>query len=404
MFNARLHSKADIAALAACMENWGVTMPILIDETGNIIAGHARLEAAKLLKLKCMPVVVAKCWTEEQKGAYRIADNQLAARATWDFENLSQELRKLDSAGFELDLVGFDEATLKDLICPLGNTGLSDPDAENELPKNPVTKLGSVLRLGRHLVACGDCTDARIVRQVLQMAEQIRFALMVTDPPYGVNYDPGWRGKADGRKAGRAIGKVLNDDRADWREAWQLFPGNVAYVWHAGMFGGVVADSLKASGFEPRSQIVWAKSHFTLGRGDYKWQHECCLYAVRKNAQHLWRGGHNKSTLWEVPNNTALNRDRQKSWGHSTQKPVELMRRPIENNSARGDAVYDPFLGTGTTVIAAEMTGRTCVGLELSPAYVDVIVRRWMEFTGQDAIDETSGKTFQELGRGRDNH
>src|SRR5258708_31963880 len=165
--------------------------------------------------------------------------------------------------------MGFDEATLKDLIGPPNNTGISDPDGVIEPPKIPVTKNGFVWRLGRHLVACGDCTDADVVRAVLKTAAHVRFMLMVTDPPYGVNYDPSWRGKADGRKAGRSTGKVLNDDRADWREAWHLFPGDVAYVWHAGMFGGVVADGLKASGFDPRSQIVCAKSQFTLGMVHY---------------------------------------------------------------------------------------------------------------------------------------
>ena len=170
----------------------------------------------------------------------------------------------------------------------------------------------------------------------------------------------------------------------------------------AGLFGGQVADSLAACGFDLRSQIVWTKSHFVLSRGDYHWQHECCFYAVRKGAKRHWRSDRKQTTVWEVPNNTAVGYpNREQTWGHGTQKPVEVMRRPIEHNSSSGDVVYDPFLGSGTTLIAAEMTGRTCFGLELSPAYVDVIIRRWSEFTGQEAILEKSGKTFTAVAKAR---
>ncbi len=195
---------------------------------------------------------------------------------------------------------------------------------------------------------------------------------------------------------------MLNDHQVDWTPAWKHFKGDVAYVWHAGLFGGQVAESLAACSFDTRSQIVWAKSHFALGRGDYHWQHECCLYAVRKGAKHHWRADRKQSTLWEVPNNTAIGHSgREKTWGHGPQKPVEVMRRPIEHNSSPGDGVYDPFLGTGTTLIAAEMTGRTCFGLELNPAYVDVIIRRWSDFTGQEATLSTSGKTFTATAKAR---
>ena len=250
---------------------------------------------------------------------------------------------------------------------------------------------------------CGDCTDAATVAKVMSKFENgAGVTLMVTDPPYGVSYDPSWRERADKKKGGRSIGKVLNDDRANWQEAWQHYPGDVAYVWHAGLFQDQVAVGLRECRFDIRSQIIWAKPHFVLGRGDYHWQHECCLYAVRQGAKRHWRSDRKQSTVWEVANNGAIGHlNTEKTWGHGTQKPVELMRRPIEHNSVPGDIVYDPFLGTGTTLIAAEMTGRACAGLELNPAYVDVIVRRWMEFAGQKLSTRKLGKPFAKLAKER---
>jgi len=269
--NSRLHTKEDIAAVAASFQQWGVTVPLLIDERGVVISGHCRLAAAKLLKLPELPVVIARGWSEAQKRAYCIADNQLAARATWDSPVLNSEVKFLEGAGFELPLIGFSEENLKSVLAGVfGNRGIADPDAEIEPPARPVSRLGDIWRLGLHLVICGDSTDAKTVAKLLGgFKTGPRVILMVTDPPYGVNYDPGWRQRADKKKSGRSTGKVLNDHRVDWREAWALFPGDVAYVWHAGLFGGEVAESLKACGFDIRSQIVWAKPHFTLGRGDY---------------------------------------------------------------------------------------------------------------------------------------
>jgi len=217
---------------------------------------------------------------------------------------------------------------------------------------------------------------------------------MVTDPPYGVQYDADWRNRADranGKPYGaRAIGRVTNDDRADWREAWALFPGDVAYVWHAGTKADIVAESLDASGFAIRSQVVWAKSRFAISRGHYHVQHEPCWYAVRKGGTGHWHGDRSQTTLWPIAH-------LKSETGHSTQKPVECMRRPIINNSAPGQPVYDPFLGSGTTMIAAEMEGRACLGLEITPHYVDVIVQRWQNFTGKQATLDGNGRTFDAI-------
>jgi DNA modification methylase len=183
----------------------------------------------------------------------------------------------------------------------------------------------------------------------------------------------------------------MNDDKADWREAWALFPGDVAYVWHAGLFAGVVADSLIACDFTLRSQIIWAKSNFAIGRGDYHWHHEPCWYAVRQKATGHYCGDRKQTTLWQIP------KPQKSETGHSTQKPVECMKRPIENNSSPGQAVYEPFSGSGTTIIAGEMTGRHIYAIELNPAYVDVAVRRWQEFTGKAATLEATGATFAQV-------
>ena len=224
-------------------------------------------------------------------------------------------------------------------------------------------------------------------------------SIWFTDPPYGVNYDPEWRNEA-GVSATMRTGKVANDDRADWRQAWALFPGDVAYVWHAGNMAHTVAESLVANGLNIRAQIIWAKERLVMGRGDYHWQHEPCWYAVRKNAAGKWAGDRKQTTLWHIQNHNPMGgvkRDGAEAvTGHGTQKPVECMKRPIENNSSPGQAVYEPFSGSGTTIIAGEMTGRSIHAIELSPAYVDVAIIRWQEFTGEQAVHE-DGRLFDEL-------
>jgi len=212
---------------------------------------------------------------------------------------------------------------------------------------------------------------------------------MVTDPPYGVDYDPEWRHR-QGVSSSKRTGKVRNDDRADWREAWALFPGSIAYVWHGALHATTVAEGLEAEGFSIRAQIIWAKDRLVIGRGDYHWQHEPCWYAVRKTGH--WVGDRKQTTLW-----TIAGRDEDAQTVHGTQKPVECMRRPMLNNSSPGQAVYEPFMGSGTTLIAAESTGRICHGLELDPLYVDVAVRRWQDFTGQAARLEATEQTFDDV-------
>jgi DNA modification methylase len=393
--NPRLHSEADVEKIGDSILKWGWTMPPLVDEEGNLIVGEGRVRAAIRLKLPEIPVIVARGWSQEEKDAYRIADNQLAARAHWDPGLLYNDLQQLQFAGFGLGLIGFDPDQLETILAGLGTSGLTDPDSVPEVPHKPITAPGDVWELGDHRVGCGDSTNAPYVAQVLAGAQP---QLMIADPPYGVSYDPSWRGRRNLSSGGRlAQGTVLNDDRADWREAYALFSGDVAYIWHGALYSDVVADGLASCGFLLRAQIIWVKQHFPLSRGDYHWKHETCWYAVRDGKTSHWRGDRKQTTVWEFPNNNPFgNQQREESWGHGTQKPIESMRRPIVNNSRPGQVVYDPFLGSGTSLIAAEMTGRICYGLELSPAYVDVIVRRWEAFTGRSARHQLSGQLFGE--------
>ena len=385
--NPRTHSAGQIEQIRKSIREFGFTNPILVDEDGLIVAGHGRLQAAQAEGLVELPAIVMDGLTAAQKRALVIADNQIAVNAGWDADLLREQLEALQEEHFDLSLVGFSEQELESLLAVI-TEGLTDPDDVPAATDNPVTVLGDVWLLGKHRLVCGDSTTVEAVDACLN---GVTPHLMVTDPPYGVEYDPAWRAKAGINKNTRKMGKVENDDRADWSEAWALFPGEVAYVWHGGLQAALVAQSLEASKFAIRSQIIWAKDRFALSRGDYHWQHEPCWYAVRAGAAGHYDGGRKQSTVWNIPA-----RD-DSGVGHSTQKPAECMKRPIENNSSPGQAVYEPFSGSGTTIIAAEMTGRCCHAIELSPAYVDVAIKRWQNFTGKAAVLASSGKTYDEL-------
>lgn len=379
--NSRTHSEEQVTAIAASIKEFGFTNPVLIDEGNGIIAGHGRVLAAKKLGLTEVPVIVLSHLTEAQRKAYVIADNKLALNAGWDLELLSIEMRGLNDAGFDLNLIGFSADEIANLLVEKTD-GLTDPDDVPELSDVAVTKAGDVWRLGKHRLMCGDSTVATDVTKLLNEVEP---HLMVTDPPYGVEYDANWRDKWSNKCA---EGKVENDDVADWSEAWALFSGDVAYVWHGDRHVATVANSLAAHDFVIRAQIIWSKNDFAIGRGDYHYKHEPCFYVVRKNCKGHYVGGRKQTTIWEI------DKPQKSETGHSTQKPVECMKRPIENNASPGQAVYEPFSGSGTTIIAGETTGNPIYAMELSPQYVDVAVKRWMAFTGKDAVLEGSGEIF----------
>ncbi len=389
--NARTHSDAQIAQIAASITEFGFTNPILTGGDNVIIAGHGRLLAAQRLGIGEVPVIVLDHLSDAQRRALVIADNKLAENAGWDEELLRVELAALDEMDFDLDLMGFSNEELEALLGDLDGTALGETEGEDDVPEppdDPVSRPGDLWTLGKHRLLCGDATVATDVERVLNGTQPL---LMVTDPPYGVKYDPAWRNKT-GASATKRTGKVLNDDRADWREAWDLFPGDVSYVWHGALHAATVAESLEAAGFNVRSQIIWAKDRLVLSRGHYHWQHEPCWYAVRKTGKGHWAGDRKQTTLWQI-----ANKDQDADTVHGTQKPVECMRRPILNNSSPGQAIYEPFMGSGTTLIAAESTGRVCLGIELNPIYVDVAVERWQQFTGQVAVLDGTEQTFAEL-------
>jgi len=338
-----------------------------------------------------VPVIVLHGLTEAQHRALAIADNAIAVNAGWNEDLLRVELAALQEESFDISLIGFEDEELARLLAAQDATdGLCDEDVAPPAPQSPISKLDDLWILGRHQLVCGDSTDQQTVSRVLGSTKP---TLLVTDQPYGVKYDPEWRKRAGVNNSNR-MGKVLNDDRADWREAWALFPGDVAYVWHGALHASTVADSLESCGFEIRSQIVWAKPSLVMGRGHYHWQHEPCWYAVRGTGH--WNGDRKQSTLWHIEN-----RNQDAETIHSTQKPVECMRRPIINNSSPGQAVYEPFSGSGTTIIACEKEARIALAIELEPAYVDVAVLRWQNFSGKAAVLDGDGRTFDEIAQER---
>ncbi|MCE5283289.1 MAG: site-specific DNA-methyltransferase, partial [Deltaproteobacteria bacterium] len=249
-----------------------------------------------------------------------------------------------------------------------GGAGIEE-DEPPAPPAKAISKTGDLWEVGPHRIVCGDSTDAGFASSA---TEGTAPDIMVTDPPYGVEYEPEWRARAGINKNRRKMGKVANDDRADWYEAWALFKGDVAYVYHAGIRSSEVFHSLTRAGFVVRSQIVWAKDRMALSRGDYHWQHEPAWYAVRKGRPSRRNSDRTQTTLWSIPSREDA------GLGHGTQKPVECMARPIRNHGRVGDRVYDPFLGSGTTAVAAHRLDRVFCGIELNPIYVDVSVLRLM--------------------------
>jgi DNA modification methylase len=382
--NARKWSAQAIEKVASSIREYGWRQPVVVDANEVIVIGHLRRAGGKFLGLTEVPVHVASDLTPSQVRGLRLMDNRSHEEAEWDLSLLAPELADLSSLDFDLTLTGFDVNELDALL----HDPLDDERADQAppLPEVAATRLGDLWLCGAHRVLCGDATSEADVAHLLDRRNPF---LMVTDPPYGVNYDPKWRAEAGVNKNLSKLGDVSNDHRADWREAWEFFKGPVAYVWHAGRYASTVQASLEAVGFEVRSQIIWAKDRFALSRGHYHWQHEPCWYAVRGTAH--WMGDRSQNTLWNI-------KAREDSGhGHGTQKPVECMRRPIVNHTKRGDAIYDPFLGSGTTMMAAELAERVCYGIDIDPQYVDVAVIRWQDFTGANAILEGDGRTFEQV-------
>lgn len=382
------------AKLKAAVIRVGYHHPIAIQPNGEIISGHQRHDVLTEIGETDIRVSVPSRPLDDAEQREMMVQANLTA-GEFDFSILAADFSRQ-----ELIALGMQPSLMKDFDKQL-RVGRASPDEIVAQQDRIVSKLGDIWICAGHRVMCGDATNTEHVEKLFTVGPTLKVKpnLMVTDPPYGVNYDPTWRDDAGGQFGdGKAKmrGKVEADDRADWREAWALFPGNVAYVWCASLHNDTVIISLEHCGFKRRAQIIWRKPHFQLSRGDYHWQHEPMWYAVRNKAK--WQGARDQSTIWDIAgmNPAGRNTDEGNDRGfHGTQKPVECMRRPMEHNSAPGDAVYDPFLGSGSSLIAAQQCGRICLGLEIMPGYVDAIIRRWEKFTGDQATHAETGETFK---------
>lgn len=384
-FNNKIHPQIQIDRIANSISEFGFNQPIVIDEKNIILVGHGRWEAAKKLGIEKIPVLIKVDLTETQKKAYRILDNKLADDAEWKIESLELELKQLDEAGFKFEDFGLREFNFGQEIKKEKAKDAEDDnyneESIGEIKQKNFIILGTLIELNQHRILCGDSTNKDDIQKLLNNQKP---KLLVTDPPYGVNYDLDWREATIERIGKDSKGKVLNDDRMDWTDCYKLYGEQgieVVYCWHGAKFSKEFAEHLQIAGFEICYQIIWAKSHFVFGRGDYHWRHEPCWYAVKKSCNHNWQGARDQSTLWEIANNNPFgNKEMEEKFGHGTQKPVECMARPMRNNSAKGDIVIDAFLGSGTSIIAAEQLGRICYGMELSPEYCLMSMDRYLKY------------------------
>lgn len=365
--NSRTHSDEQVAQIAASIKEWGWTTPVLVDTTGQIIAGHGRLLAARKLGMEEVPVMVADGWTEAQKKAYVIADNKLALNAGWDEAVLKLELQELDGTEFDLSLIGFSDEELANLLPDVAELGtLGNEDAIPDIPEEAITKPGDIWILGDHRLMCGDSTSIDSVEKLMdgQKADMI-----FTDPPYGVDYEG-----------------IHNDSRNGLLELLQGAFGNYystsksgasCYVFHSDRCADIFHDAFRDY-FHFSSMIIWAKNSLTLSRTDYQSQHEPCLYGWVKDGSHTFYGDRKQTSVWHF--------DKESVKGHTTPKPVALIEKALANSSKGGDVVSDLFGGSGSTLIACEKTKRCARLMELDPKYCDVIVKRWEEYTGKKAV------------------
>jgi hypothetical protein len=451
--NARKIRQSAIDKVAASIAEFGWRQPIVVDAKGVIAVGHVRWGAANKLKLEKVPVHVASDLSDAQIKAYRLMDNRSNEETDWDFDLLGPELADLKMSDFDLALTGFDPNEIDAFLL-----GPVDEHADDvpPIPLVPVSRLGDVWLCGPHRVICGDCTSPDVVARLLGDRKPI---LMVTDPPYGIELDMEWRDRAglNGMPGGKRttmskaiakknqlapaepsymrqpsntraarvilrskVGKaepsymkhrteghtetsISGDTIADWSAAFELVPSlQVAYVWHASVHTTEVLAGLLRIGFLYPQQIIWDKGRAVLTRTHYWFQHEPCWYVRKKNAPWYGKPGGENTSIWSSPSPKFLmgGSDEQK-FDHPTQKPVALMRHSILNHTKRSELVYEPFLGSGTTLAAAELTERACCGVELEPKYVDVVVQRWQTLSGKEATLEGHGATFEHVKHGR---
>lgn len=392
--NAKVHSAAQVAEVAASIRRFGFVMPILVNAKGIIIAGHCRLESAELLGLPQVPVLMNETLTESEQRAYRLADNRLNESSHWDHELLSKELAKLDVVGSDLiGALGFDDEELAALFAeqvrPSGDQPKpADVDAVPEAPVVPTSRLGDQWVLGRHRLYCGDSLLAGTLDVLLQSN---RVDCIFTDPPYNVAYE--WYTDEKLTIANDAMS--LTDFKTFLQATFLQYrkvmkKGASIYVCHPSSFQREFENAMVRAGLKVRQQIIWAKNTFAWGHGRYKFQHEPIFYAHIDGEKDRWFGDKTQSTLWQF-NKPAANRL------HPTAKPVELVELALSNSSRQDDTVLDLFGGSGSTLIACERTHRVCRLVELDPKYVDGIVQRWQDLTGREAVLTDTGETFESV-------
>lgn len=390
--NPRTHTDEQVAQIAASIAEFGWTNPVLVGADGVVIAGHARLMAARKLALAEVPVIVLDHLTEAQQRALVIADNRLALNAGWDEDMLRVEIDALREVDFDLDVLGFDDQELEALLAdePAEGAGNTDEDAAPEAPETSVTVPGDVWILGEHRLLCGDATVLRDLEKVLAggLADMV-----ATDPPYNVNYGATMKDKLRGKKR-----KIANDNLGDGFEQFLSdVCTNLLAVTKGAIYICMSSSELHTlyraftdAGGHWSTFVIWAKNTFTMGRSDYQRQYEPILYGWKEGSDHYWCGARDQGDVWLVKKPVSNDL-------HPTMKPVELVERAVRNSSKTRDTVLDPFGGSGSTLIACEKAGRQARLVELEPRYCDVIVRRWEEFSGKQAVLERDGKTFGDL-------
>ncbi len=379
--NAKLHSEAQVAQIAASIREFGWGAPILIDGQNNVIAGHGRLMAARKLGLTEVPVVPLEHLSDTQRRALILADNKIGENASWEDELLGIELADLKDAGFDLGLTGFSQEEWEALIAGEEATkdGLTDEDAVPEVSETPISKTGDIWILGEHKLLCGDATKAEDFKALL--GEEL-VDMTFTDPPYNVNYANTAKDKMRGKNR-----PIMNDNLGDGFGSFLLdacmniltHTKGAVYIAMSSSELDTLQSAFRAAGGRWSTFIIWAKNTFTLGRADYQRQYEPILYGWRDGSDHFWCGARDQGDVWNV-------KKPQKNDLHPTMKPVELVERAVRNSSKTRDLVLDPFGGSGSTLIACEKSGRRARLIELDPKYVDVIVKRWEEFTGRKAV------------------
>ena len=390
--NARTHSEEQVAQIAASIVEFGFTNPILAGSDGVIVAGHGRLAAAQKLGLNTVPVVVLDHLTPTQRRALIIADNRIAENAGWDDAMLRIELQSLQEDGFNLDITGFDAYALAEIMAGEETTvaGQTDDDAVPEVSATPISRPGDVWELGNHRLVCGDATDPKSYELLMADAKA---DMVFTDPPYNVDYANSAKDKMRGKDR-----PILNDNLGDGFYDFLLAAltpmlercAGATYIAMSSSELDTLQQAFRAAGGKWSTFIIWAKNTFTLGRADYQRQYEPILYGWPEGENRHWCGDRDQGDVWNI-------KKPQKNDLHPTMKPVELVERAIRNSSRPGDIVLDPFGGSGTTLIAAEKTGRIGWLIELDPKYVDVIVRRWQDWSGQEAYREADAVKFNDL-------